>query len=290
MGRFKSIVCEDIPCWYELSWRKEIEAIVLRIHKDFIKSINSDFQKVWFIEELIKKFQFNEFNCDFKENIGFDKVFENIGEKDGFVEFSVDIPIVRKKTDKKCSFCSGSGKDDFYKIDCRSCKGTGKESILDWKKVYTISASFTALTKLFQIFDGDTSSSFSQLITLHTITERDMHGGSLGGEISIALKKWLNYFKEHTEISEMAQAMAVTYSKMFGYDSYYDNSFWAVVREGGKFTADCPGDACGIHPMDWCDENRGYKFTCHNVDNPMQQITLIAGLAALNNKARKEMK
>lgn len=52
----------------------------------------------------------------------------------------------------------------------------------------------------------------------------------------------------------------------------------------------CPGNACGIHPViHWEEGENGYKFSCHNVDTPMQQLTLLAGLATLHDKARQEM-
>jgi hypothetical protein len=71
-------------------------------------------------------------------------------------------------------------------------------------------------------------------------------------------------------------------------------SFRILRLESGGLCIDCPGDACGIHPDTYAEydikEGRGYKFTCHNVDTPMQQITLIAGLAALHDCTRKEIK
>ena len=95
---------------------------------------------------------------------------------------------------------------------------------------------------------------------------------------------------------EMIEAMIKTWQKMFPtkkVDKYDRYSFRASVDyENGWLNVSCPGDACGLNPANSCggEDGRGYEFSCHNVDSPMQQLTLIAGLAALCDKAKKEIK
>ena len=129
-------------------------------------------------------------------------------------------------------------------------------------------------------------------MTVHTVTIREMQGGSLGGEYSKRLCYWmcLLWDQGKQNIVEMKDAMVVAYNKMLGKDSYNEHSTWAeIAYNNGWLNTSCPGDACGLHPADFSIERgEGYRFTCHNVDNPMQQITLLAGLAALHDKARKE--
>ena len=77
-----------------------------------------------------------------------------------------------------------------------------------------------------------------------------------------------------------------TFTKMSGC-RVDESSFWVRLKNG-RLIMNCPGDACGIHPENWYEENdKGYEFNCHNVDSPMQQITLLAGLAALHDEARR---
>ena len=87
MTEFRWITEEDIPCWYGLSWREKEPAIVLRIHKDFIENLDVEIQNSPIVQSLINDFNFGEFSGDFEGDIGFDKVFKRIGEKDGFIEF-----------------------------------------------------------------------------------------------------------------------------------------------------------------------------------------------------------
>ena len=48
--------------------------------------------------------------------------------------------------------------------------------------------------------------------------------------------------------------------------------------------------ACGLNPShDHMDIGQGYEFSCHNTDTPAQQLTLLAGLAALHDLVRKDM-
>lgn len=291
MTEFKCITEENIPSWYELSWQEKKPAIILRIHKDFVKNLDVKIEESLIVKSLIEDFSFKEFSSDFTRDIGFDKVFKHAGEKNGFVEFLIKIPKVKKRTNEKCSHCKGTGYDQDLDRECFSCEGTGKDYILDWYPAEAISASFTVFTTpLNWKCETDTSANFPQLLTVNTITREGMHGGSLDGKISIPLRKWLSYFDDHAEIPEMLQAMKTAYNQMTGLRDYHQFGFQVYVK-GGGFVADCPGDACGIYPSDWnMKEGKGYKFSCHNVDTPMQQITLLAGLAVLCDKARKEIK
>jgi len=287
---------ENIPCWYELSWEKKPPAIVFRIHKDFIKNSNlssENLDKFWLVKDLMDKFKFAEFSGDFNKDIGFNRVFKRRGEKDNFIEFLIKIPRVKKKTNETCPNCGGSGKSQYISLDrkCDFCGGTGKKYDWDALSSYAISASFTVFTSLLKYCEKDTSAAYPQLITVDTITHYDSHGGSLGGEISIPLKQYLmSLGGKYEELSEITQAMKIAYKRMLGFHRYNDADFKVSLRENGRFTADCPGNACGIYP-DWYDrEDQGYKFNCHNVDNPEQQITLLVGLAALHDMARKGIK
>ncbi|MFA5084058.1 MAG: hypothetical protein WC475_01570 [Candidatus Paceibacterota bacterium] len=288
----KRIRWENIPCWYELSWREKEPAIILRIHQDFITNVKVNLNKAPIVKDFKNEFKFSGFNGDFKRNIGFENVFERRGIKYKFVEFAVKIPKVKILTEKKCGNCKGSGKDEFRQDKCLHCEGTGKEDFMDWQAAYAISASFSVFLMLLHSCEKDTSASSPQLMTVKTMTKAEAHGGSLAGDISIPLRQWLCSIgqNDNGQIPEMVQAMQIAYDKMLGLREWHKFSFRASVRKNGGFVNDCPGDACGLHPYDWyMEEGKGYEFSCHNVDSPMQQITLLAGLAALCDRARREI-
>jgi hypothetical protein len=289
---FVNITFSDSPCWHELSWQEKEPAIILRIHEDFIKSIDFNLQDSMQVKSLKEDLKLPDFSDNFDEDFGFDKVFKHIGKKDGFVEFLVKIPQVKIITGKKCPECGGSGKNKEIDLECHYCNGTGKEEILDWSLIYKISATFSAISPLMSFYRKGSSVFFPQLLTVYTITKKDMHGGSLSGNISNPLKEWLfHHFKDGEEIPEITEAMRVAYGTMLGFDDYNNSQLRFVVRQDGRFSSDCPGDACGLYPDTWdFEEGRGYRFNCHNVDNPIQQLTLITSLAVLHDMVRKGMK
>ncbi|MBU3926062.1 hypothetical protein KJ763_02750 [Patescibacteria group bacterium] len=286
------IIREDVPCWYELSFAEKIPAIILKVHEDFVKEKGAIPENAPIIEEFKEGFRFKKFSGDFGRDFGFEGIFKFRGIKDGFYEFVIEIPKVKKDSGKKCGYCEGSGEDKFLGRKCLFCNGKGKEYVYDWQNAYSVSASFTVFSMLSYFYEGNTSCLKPQLLLVQTITHKDMHGGSLAGMYSVPLVKWLGSFGKHAIMIEMQKAMKRTYFHMFGKDKYLEHDFRAYVADNnGWLNVSCPGNACGLHPQSgYIEKDNGYEFSCHNVDTPMQQITLLAGLAALHDKARKEIK
>lgn len=290
--KIKMLTYENISCWYELSWNESEKAIILSIHKDFIETNKADLENAPIVKEMTGRLSLQPFAGDFTKNIGFGGIFERTGEEDGFIQFRARIPQVKKDTGNKCKGCKGTGERDWggYTNKCLFCNGTGKQWTMDWKEVKAISASLTVLTIYLRCYEIETSTPYPQLMTFQTITEEGMHGGSLSGEISIPLYNFLKAFGEHAELSEVIRAMKIAHDTMVGNRELYQYSFDAYVKKG-HFIINCPGDACGLNPSDWyTHEGQGYEFSCHNVDSPIQQLTLLVGLATLNDMARRELK
>jgi hypothetical protein len=141
--------------------------------------------------------------------------------------------------------------------------------------------------------EKETSSSLFQLMEISTTTEKGTCGGSLGGKFSISLCNWMESLRKNDQpiITEMIETMQLTHKTMFGLTEYEKNMFRASIDyEGGWLNVSCPGNACDLNPADGhIFEESGYEFSSHNVDTLAQQLELIAGLAALHDKARKEM-
>ncbi len=299
--QFKRITRDNIPCWYELSWQEKELAIILRVHQDFIENTAPVKQDAPIVIGLKEGFGFKKFTGSLNENFGFDDALEIQAPKDKFIEFLIRIPEIKKLTRRKCRSCDGTGKDEFRAGEkCFNCSGKGREFDYDFMQAETISASLVVFFVLAMLSEKEkeTSSFIPQLLTIQTIILRDMHGGSLWGEYSLHLCKWLTSLWQggHTPIPEMSRAMQTVYTKMFGPSDYIkDYDFRASVDyEWGWLNVNCPGDACGLNPNHNTDydmkRGEGYKFSCHNVDNAGQQLTLIAGLAALHDRARREIK
>ena len=72
----------------------------------------------------------------------------------------------------------------------------------------------------------------------------------------------------------------------------YDQTF-VNITDDGRFILQCFGNACdvAIYPDHCSDWESGYatEFNCHNLDAPLQQLTLLAGLATLHELAAKDL-
>jgi len=300
MSDFYFIQRENMPCLYEIGWRKRSPALILKMHKSIIETCPNLHESFW-VQHFIKEFGFSIFD-QFRKNIfgdlyfGFNQCCRKIGEKNDFWIFEIPIPKIKKQTNEACQYCNGTGKSEYFSNrKCLACAGSGVEIAMDWKKIEAISASLVVFFNLAMLRcekGKETDCKFLQLLLINTMLQKDMHGGSLGGDYSVPLVNFLRSFAPDTEITEMKDAMISAHRKMFGKnDKYAIYEMGAkVAYENGWLNVSCPGSACGLHPADsWLKKGEGYKFSCHNVDTSAQQITLIVGLAALCDKYRKEV-
>lgn len=285
----KMLTRNNIPCWYKLSWDNEKCAIVLYVHKDFIRFTGEISSDSYEVKEFMEDFGFKKFYGGFDKDFGFDESFVFAGEDDDFVKFLINLPTVKKRTDDPCQYCNGSG-EDFIGQRCLFCGGEGKEYVYDKGAVYAMSATFSIFSTVSRFLEEETTSSVPQLLTVNTITTKDIHGGALCGEFSIFLCDWLRAHGPSI-VSEMIGAMKNAYVKMLGPSYVHDHDFKAHIADNkGWLNVSCPGNACGLNPS-WGSDmyyGKGYEFSDHNVDTPMQQLVLIAGLSALSDKVYKD--
>ena len=290
MKEYRTIMCHNVPCIYELSWDEKETAIVIRIHEDFISSQGAVPQDAPIVKDFMKTFGFQSFVGDWQEGFGFDGAMQRTGEHDGFMEFLLTVPKIKIITDKDCEHCNGTGQDNNFDNKCGFCSGGGKEYYIDWEKAHSLSASLNVLFLFTSIAEKETSSSISQLMTLQVCTQHGMNGSELGGEFSYHLCQWLGRFGDQYDLKMVTKVAMSAYDKMLGLQGYDQHYFRSFTRQtNGRIIIDVPGNACGIHPTHsgW-DGNEGCEFASHNVDSPMQQLSLIAGLAALHDMAREE--
>lgn len=287
----KMLTRTNIPCWYELSWLEEEALVALRISNDIAMNFTPISEDAPIVASLGEEFGFRGFTGVLTENFGFNDGLRRGDEKQGFVEFLVEMPVVRQKTKTPCGRCSGSGQKEPTNDKCFSCDGTRKEHIHVWEKAEEISASLSVLLRLLEFPpDKDTTATFPQLLTVTSLTRKTRECG-LWGTYGPALCRWLSSRGANTEIPEMVQAMKTAHVCMLGAREHFEWDFRAYIADQrGWLNVDCPGDACGLHPVHGSVGKReGYEFSCHNVDTVAQQLTLLAGLGALHDKARKEL-
>ncbi|MBI4708775.1 MAG: hypothetical protein HY764_01060 [Candidatus Portnoybacteria bacterium] len=282
------------PCWYELGWSGgNNPAIILSIRREFVGADAHILSAAPVVADYKKEFGFANFESSFDKDFGSDNAFVRIGEENGFIKFSVPLPKVKKETGEKCPRCKGIGKDKVIGAECFRCFGSGREHKYDWALANKVSASCGVFFS-FAGLEREISSSLPQLLIVEAYVTLD-RGAPLGGEYSPDLVRWLRTLEPRTQIQEMVQAMKIAYDYMIGASDFDRRDIEAYVADTkGRLNVSCPGNACGLNPVYGAESDMkrgfGYRFSCHNVDNPAQQLTLLAGLAALHDKARKEMK
>ena len=293
-----SIIKENIPCWYELSFLTEEDAFVLRISEEYLRKRPRILNNNMMVIAMKQQLGFEKFDNNFYgDNFGFDGSFIKTGIKNGFIDLKAVLPLVRKKEDRSCDCCKGTGKNELFADEnCIICKGEGISYIYDWKEAFALSATFTLLfTYLYMTEKSIDSKSRNQLITVCTNTHKEAHGGSLYGEFSKAIVSWMkNIGCVESFLNSLKIVTTKAYGKMYGCKldkvEIFDAYDFKMMMKNGRLIMDCPGDACGVNPSEDYGgekEETGYKFSCHNVDSPMQQLTLLAGLAALHDEARR---
>ena len=314
---------ENMPCYYELSFDAKVPALILKVHEDFVKFL-PPLKGAHVVETLLRDFKFSCFSADWLgEKFGFNGCFKRLEMEDNFLVFSAEIPVLEKFRMQMCHYCQGhkinllfggdclvcnatgqekkmkecfSCKNSLYPEDCHWCKGSGKmpDSWMDHDSLYAVSATFTVFFSLMwfgQQVDKFVSCKKSQLLFVETSTIKEMGGAPVYGVYGITFIRWLRQLAPgHIKAAE--EAMKTAWQKMNGseFEGIDKMNTWCKVRENGWLSINCPGDRTGLYPAyHGLSNGEGYEFSCHNVDNPRQQLTLLACLGALCDIARKEI-
>jgi hypothetical protein len=286
---------EDIPRHFTLTIDTETDFPCIRIYNDILQSIRE------FPPDIIESIQKN-LNLD-KERFpytkisdgvfGFGLLLEPIEKTDDQTTFRLNLPVVHKLSSEDCAECSGSGYNKVLRMECLKCFGSGKSSIIEWCEVYALLTSVAMLfERLEHCFDKKRKiqTDEKQLLSLIQRVDYGTHGSSIGGKFSPYFINFLKSFGENYRWQHVSDLVFSTYEHMWIPENPRKDKSFGRMRTGayqslpGNLMIDVPGDACGIHPSPHvekiCDD-QGIKFTCHNVDNPMQALSILTGLAAM---------
>ena len=287
---------ERVPCVYEISYKKRKKGnppcIVLRLHEDFVEA-NKDLVPLdFFIKGFQKEHGLGEFSSLAKDSFGFNGTIKKKGrDSRGFIIYEIEIPVFQKETSIPCERCNGTGWDEDLDRKCLSCRRSKHEMSYDWKPFTAISASLQILCIMVEVFEKRTSAKNYQLLTFQLSCGKGLGHFPIWGHYGMDFCNWLNSFEaSHYQFDEVLKEMEDVYSYIYNHETGYD--FQAYTGKKAWLVISCPGDACGIHPGDdynW-ESGRGREFSCHNMDNPGQQIILLVALAVLSDMARKNMK
>ncbi|KND48369.1 MAG: hypothetical protein AB197_00440 [Parcubacteria bacterium C7867-002] len=289
----KSLRSDRIPRKYQLSWNSHKTAIVISIHTDCIRNAQVLTPDLPIVKHLTERHMKDPLLDSFegnlqKDSFGFNRLIRKTNEIGDYVKFSVDIPRIKIETNFLCEECGGTGKRFEHETACNYCGETGKKSVINYKEAFMITSSLNILFNILECHEH-TSARESQHLRIYILSEPEQHGSSLGGIFGIDLSNYLASESSElidTILPEVTRAMRQAYNHT-GLASRYDfpDSIRGELRDG-YLMLECPGDACGIHSSHHGRrQNMGHEFTCHNVDQPAQGLTLLTGIASLVGQA-----
>lgn len=276
---------QNLPMWSRMEFVDSDPAIDFIVHPEAIGCLSE--LKTTKLEGFV----------DDGGNWGFGGKLRHTVDADGCHRFRIPVLPFRKQTDRKCRDCHGSGKTQFDNR-CMHCNGAGFDEDICWDQVTEVSKSVSLLSdRLLGFVTGDTKTTSKKLQVMAPFTGVTETYFPISGYFSPIFVKWLKSKRGYRSDpgDSVASAMISVWKVMEavkGDDLYpYDErQFWWETHESGWLNISCPGDACGIHPgTSYVDPKRdnGYDFSCHNMDNPMQQMVLMAALAQLEMNCRK---
>lgn len=128
-----------------------------------------------------------------------------------------------------------------------------------------------------------------------------VYGHAISGYASPAVLAWIRHRAAETKPDvwgripappAIVRAMQMAWSAVVSPESRrWAKECVASLTPDGRFILECLGNACdvAIYPDDfrYGDEGEAAGFSCHNLDQARQQITLLAGLAKLCELARE---
>lgn len=276
---FIHIAEKDFPRMYSFSWRENGTdcSIVFQISRDAISIVSEELKGDSYMVECEKKeFGFKKFGSDiYAKRYGFD-----------------DCAIVNQLEDESIELI-------FELVTVNNDKSM--------QHLFACAATIHVLTNsLMSVPEKEIKDSLPQFITISTACYKNKpfgHGGNIHGELNKDVKRYLiyHYEKKGETLKSVFSALFKAATKINGkkLDRLSKSLYSAEVRtENGFLSIDCPGNSCGLNTEETDEaysllkqgkkeEDFGMDLICHNVDTILQQIVLIAALAALSDEVKK---
>ncbi len=164
----------------------------------------------------------------------------------------------------------------------------GGNKVLEPGRAFRFSATLQILFLALNAIEEDTDSPFLQLLSIdHLTTRSGIYGGAMSVRIFPPLCYWLSKHPDG-DFLEIRSAMQQAYERMVWERFFFPQEFKVFFNQPKWIHLDIPGNACGLDPdSSWDDSlDMGYELVPHNTDTPIQQLTLLVGIAKLNQLAR----
>jgi len=259
---YYGLMTASVPCWYELG--TEGKATIVRIRNEVFaalvpKAREYDFPKV------IGPWQLGEFKPPSQGRWGYAKrLSTRASNRAGWQEVRCRLPRLSELVD--------GDRQANWLLGCQ------------------ISASLAFLLIMLDELDlGPKERSPCQLVNRVSLgLGASMGGFGLRALISKQLADWLLSQPDQTDFPGVRLKLASIFNHLWPGLGARNEEFFAGVVYSGGLTLAVPGMACDFcgYPMD-VEPGAGHVMNSHNVDNPIQQLSLLYGLAAVHDLARE---
>lgn len=162
----------------------------------------------------------------------------------------------------------------------------GKENSDEiWSTAATLMLFFHALN-----FSKESGSEVKQNLAVRMVLDRkkSYYGAGLGVELYSPLTIWIERnFNQERQIS-VKETMINAFHQMWnnqGDQHVFDRDFNVSVTKPDLVHLSVMGDACSLDPDEFIHNGYGYDLTPHNTDSPIQQLSLLTGVAKLEELA-----
>lgn len=128
-----------------------------------------------------------------------------------------------------------------------------------------------------------------QILTIDIETENP-NNFFLSGIGGVDFCDWIEKFEIGHEFKNITNEMKEFWNYVYKSDETNSSFFRASILKNNRFLISCPGDACEVYTNTDHRHRGGKAYSCHNTDNPVQQLTLLVGVAILSEMAGEEIK
>jgi len=165
----------------------------------------------------------------------------------------------------------------------------------DWSSAYKLACSISVIAIALEYAKCESNPrSLQQLATHLLVCNGGMGGFGIAATLSPVARNWIATHRPETEATARTATIAV-YEQMWP-DYFREDKEFRLhdfrVWDNGNGTGlviDIPGQACGLYVdgMD-LDKGPGWSLDTHNVDSPIQQLSLLAGLCSILALVRQD--
>ena len=247
----------------------------------------------------------------FRGSFGRGNVLLESGGDTDFIFFKAIIPSGAIYYEHEvCPDCQGTKINPIYDRPCQTCYESGFKTGKNPKLRSLLAENLCLFLRWIDFLTFNCKTTHERPLLMFVQTNNGGYGNQdVFGFYTKEFANYLDYVIDAQKIDDLKKAVSLIMQQSYSWLCYgkknttYDKLFKFPViidrREHGHdikpfFSVQVPGqNGCHVYSYDTScayaagDEDKIFSMTCHNIDSPSQQISLLVGLAYLSRAARQ---